>query len=198
MSDSLLSSLFIWFQWITIVSLGLGFLSAIGLFFVNSELSNRRDNIIDDTKLEIVETKKTVENTKLDVVEVKKTVKIVKDKQKPRTISKIQKTLLSSGLISVTDKNTIAVVYTAGDKESELFAKQISTIFTNSNIKHLLTPWIGTPIQSGLSILSRSKDSDINAYTISRIFFRINFDNKYMRGSFIPDNEICILVGAKE
>lgn len=116
---------------------------------------------------------------------------------KPRFISDEQHKSLMTDLIKVTEISDVAIVYPSGNKEAENLAKQISTIFTESKIEHLITWWTGSPISSGLWILSRSEESDIKANAISQAFIKAKITSKYARGSFIPEKNICIVVGSK-
>ncbi|MBI2929305.1 MAG: hypothetical protein HYY24_26875 [Verrucomicrobia bacterium] len=183
LSESFLSSLSTWLQWIAIIGTGLGLLAAIGTFFVSTELSGRLERRLATAHSEAEKAKAIAEEIRM--------------KQQPRRISGDERQKLVAGLVAASGARDVAIVYNSGDKEAEMFAKEISSAFTEAGIAHLTTWWTGDPLRTGVSVLSRSDTSDSTAAVISRAIIEAGFPVRNARGALIPEKTISVVVGPK-
>lgn len=197
---SFLSSINLWF-WVFVSTLILGLFIAFISWYIGEK--NKKTNrifvltfaglflglIATITMHFLAKHNEGILNDKIDLLE---------QKQQPRILSDRQCVTLKSELLNISGMANLSIAYISGNKESENLANQISAIFTDVGINNFVTFWLGSPMPSGITILSRSEKSDLNASTISNAFIKANIPSQYARGSFIPDKDICITVGVKK
>lgn len=150
-----------------------------------------------------IDAKRVEERTRLDAELREQTARAIRlsaetdARTKPRSLTNEQKSSLIAKLRPLVGVEGIAIVYPSGDGEAQSFAQTISDTFTEAGVKPFLTFWLGSPIPSGVSVLSRSEASDKAASAISSSFVSSAIPTKYMRGGFVPEKTISILIGTK-
>ncbi len=110
--------------------------------------------------------------------------------------SKIRQALIADLRVAPPPQKVL-VIYPSGDEEARLFALEIEAALIESKMKVESTWWRGSPVPSGISVLSKSKISNPSAFCISRALANAGIRSEYMRGTLIPNEDLQIIVGPK-
>jgi len=126
-----------------------------------------------------------------------RTAAALEARQAPRSISDEHLKRLVADLRGAPPPPKVLVIYPHGDEEARLFAQELVAALTEARIKVESTWWLGSPVPSGISVLSKTKISDPSAFSLSRALASAAVKNQYMRGTLVPDSDIQIIVGSK-
>lgn len=124
-------------------------------------------------------------------------LEVVRKRQQPRGITgEDRKKLIASMQSKLVSEVTI--VWASGDGEATLFAKELARVFQEAGVPHFTTPWTGTPLPAGVSLLSRNELSDGSASVLRDALQSAGIQLQYARGAMIPGKDIQLLVGFKQ
>lgn len=184
LSDSFLSQMSTLLQWLAIIGTSLALIAAIAMLFVHNEISLRFEK-------RLIESNNNAARAKSVANELAK-------KQEPRKIEMLKRETLVSSLKEIPEKISLAIVYTQGNNESKNYAEELSAIFKAAGIITHVGWWAGDPLPIGISVGNRKSDFDGIASYILDSLKKGGIDAKHTRSAPVVQENINLLVGAKQ
>jgi hypothetical protein len=132
-----------------------------------------------------------------DLESTKKRVSSIENRMKNREINEEQRKNLLSELSKINNVSFIYISFDSGNSESQNYASDISSIFTQIGIENYAGFKMGSSTQPGLWILSKDETSDIQAKKISTAFTYAGVECYFARGNRNEDHNINIIIGPK-
>jgi|GEM_PF-6318495 len=209
LSDSLLSSLNIIFQWVAIIGILIGLLSSTALIYIRKEIGSRNEVILKEAHSKISELEnitkplqttvekqdKLLDTSIKHVEQYRQKLNAIQEKATPRTISAEKKILIQNEL-SKHKGSTINIYAIKGDSESVAFAVQFQNIFeasgwTVAGIHESLSPFNGIHMSIKSDDMIQKANLVYEALTLSGFdIIKTRVDSDY--------NGIILIVGSKK